>query len=185
MSVQLILRIAGIAALVFSALFAMLAVHYYLSQDIKGVMDDLSGKARARGVAGARKRAHEASRPAAARSGRVATATPVERDEIEEAPRMATDSPVPSAPMPMLDEDDVDTVLVAATVRAGESTAGGAVVPSEAGEVAAPAYVRQKSQTTDASVLAGEAAGAAPAIFRLTRSIVMIHSQEVIAASGE
>ena len=51
MQPQLILRIAGIAALVIAALFAVLAVHYYFSQHIKAVMDDLSGKARAQGVA--------------------------------------------------------------------------------------------------------------------------------------
>ena len=57
MSPQVILRIAGIALLVIGALFAFLAIHYFVSNDIRGVMDDLSGKARAKGVAGARGRA--------------------------------------------------------------------------------------------------------------------------------
>lgn len=87
---QTILRIAGIALLVVAVLFALLAVHYYLTQDIRGVMDDLSGKTRARGVARARRGEQGSARRASTRrstsqtpAAPVRTAAPTQATEPE------------------------------------------------------------------------------------------------------
>jgi hypothetical protein len=92
MNLQTILRIAGIALLVAAALFALLAIQYFLSKDIRSVMDDLSGKARARGVAssGSQGRQQSTARRSGSRrparvgrdEGRPAAAAPVQVREV-------------------------------------------------------------------------------------------------------
>lgn len=168
MQPQFILRVVGIAALVVAVLFALLAVHYYLTQNIRAVMDDLSGKTRARGVAGARTRVssdsrrsetHRSSRQnVAPAAGSVDSASPTAQ------PRRAEVTPAPQ-PMPMAfeDEDDTGTVLVGA-VHSGASAAG---------------------DTSQKPSPAPETVPGDKPLFRITRSIVLIHSQEVIATSEE
>lgn len=155
MSPQLILKIVGIAALVVSALFALLAVHYYLTQNIRAVMDDLSGKARARGVAGTRSRAN-----AERGSGqhRPAPAPAVKQGQVEPA---APASPAMGDLFSALpEEDDGGTMLVAA-----------------ASSVPTGAQPQQPAQPAPQDV--------APASFQLTRRVVLIHSREVIVANEE
>ena len=178
MSPQLILRIAGIAALVIAALFAVLAVHYYLTQDIRGVMDDLSGKARARGVAGTRRRASERSTAGPSRQGRAAAAVaPVRQGEVQAAPAVAAPAdPVP-APMPafaLADEAGPSTMLVAAGRTEGVVSAP-------------PAHdVEDDLETMVAPEGKEPPVGTSPSSgFHLTKSIVMIHSQEIIAEIEE
>lgn len=183
MSPQLILRIAGIAFLVIAALFALLAVHYYLTQNIRAVMDDLSGKARAIGVAGVRRRASEPGK-SATRPGRKATAvTSVHQGEVAEAPMGNGNSPAASPSMPAFDdEDSMSTALVAATVFSGERMNSGTMVFGEAAGAVVPA-ASQIKEASETPVQVQKGAGVSPALFCLTRSVIMIHSQEVIADS--
>lgn len=178
---QLILRVAGIAALVIAALFAALAVHYYLTQNIKAVMDDLSGKARARGVAGTKRRSVEdAGRGGKKRASRDAVAR---QGVVEEAPAVAdaeqAGQPIFAAQVD--DEDDAGTVLVAPTY------AGAAMSLSSEDDVAtvvAPEDT-QTGRVREGGAVDSDAAVPSSALFRMTRSLVMIHSQEVIAANEE
>jgi len=123
---QFILRVLGIAALVVAVLFAVLAVHYYLTQNIRAVMDDLSGKARARGVTSGRRRAAERTSSEGPRGHRAKpAAAPVRQGEVEPAPQeLAFPEPMPAAePVPAamagnalaFDEDEAGTMLVSAT----------------------------------------------------------------------
>lgn len=155
---QLILRMLGIAALVVAALFAVLAVHYYLTNNIRAVMDDLSGKARAQGVARTQRRsakAGEGKRSQARRPARSKT----QAGQAATAPAsVAPEMDLPQ--MVVVDDEGPGTQLVAAAVPQ-QMPAPQPVAPKQAG------------------------ATPAPATFRVTRRVVLIHSQEVIAASEE
>ena len=161
MTPQVILRIAGIAALVVALLFAILAIHYFLTNDIRGVMDDLSGKARAKGVAGARGRAvSEGLRSAQARR-RTEPATKslaVTKGTIEEAPSQQLEAPqmLEAAPA-FIDEDDMGTVVVDANFGA-------------------PAAIAYAAAEPDGDAPAGTVA------FHVTRTIILCDSDKIIAA---
>lgn len=155
---QLILRMLGIAALVVAALFAVLAVHYYLTNNIRAVMDDLSGKARAQGVARTQRRSAKAG------EGKRSQARRQARSKAQAG--QAATAPAPAAPemdlpqMVVVDDEGPGTQLVAAAAPQ-QMPAPQPVAPKQAG------------------------ATPAPATFRVTRRVVLIHSQEVIAASEE
>lgn len=165
MTPQVILRIAGIVALVVSVLFAVLAVHYYLTQNIRAVMDDLSGKARARGMAGTRARSMGEAR-GTRRGEQAAARRPGARkaevtDEAPSVPAFAADVP---------DDDDLGTKLVPATV--GPAAPGGT-------EAEATYETAADAGSTGDEDRAPETHGAG--LFCVTRRIVMIHAQEIIA----
>lgn len=187
-TVQLILRIAGIAFLVVSGLFFILAVHYYLSQNIRAVMDDLSGKTRAQGVAGARRRAGaERGKGVSRRPSRAASMVP-EQGEAE----LPADESVPGtadalpAMPPFDEEDDMGTVLVAvASVPAGFAAPQGedGMATMLETDAAFATSAASASAAHDNEALGIDGPGAAS--FRITRRIVMIHATEIIAANEE
>lgn len=114
MNLQTILRIAGIALLVVAVLFALLAIQYYLSRDIRSVMDDLSGKARARGVASSGSQGRQQSGARRSSSRRPARS---ERDEAR---------PAAAAPVQVREvvvDDGPGTALVAAPVEVAVASA--------------------------------------------------------------
>ncbi|MDO5119549.1 MAG: hypothetical protein Q4D48_05635 [Coriobacteriales bacterium] len=161
MTPQLILRIVGIAALVVSALFTVLAVHYYLTNHIRAVMDDLSGKARAQGVAATRARAvwegqrgqtsrRQASAPKKEASVTQGTVTPAQMPQVE----------MPQVPAPSFDdEDELGTVVVEADFTTQSVVAG---------QVATTTF------TSDG------APGAV--VFHVVKNIVLCDSNQIIAA---
>ena len=155
MSTQDILRIVGIALLVVAVVFTVLAVHYFITNRIKEVMDDLSGKARAKGVAGAQKRtASQAKKKAAAQSESSGQKKPaVTAGSVVEAPA----APAELAFAAFDDEDDAGTVVVDADFDA------------------AP-----KVTTTDTTDKAAAWTGALA--FRVIGSIVLCDSNQIIAA---
>lgn len=156
---QLILRMLGIAALVVAALFAVLAVHYYLTNNIRAVMDDLSGKARAQGVARTQRRAAKAGEGKRSQTRRPARSkTPASQTVATPAPAAAPEMDLPQ--MVVVDDEGPGTQLVAAAAPR---------------QMPAPQPVAPKQAS----------ATPAPATFRVTRRVVLIHSQEVIAASEE
>ena len=156
---QHILRVLGIAALVVAALFAVLAVHYYLTNNIRAVMDDLSGKARAQGVARTQRRAAKAGEGKRSQTRRPARSkTPASQPVATPAPAAAPEMDLPQ--MVVVDDEGPGTQLVAAAAPQ-QMPAPQPVAPKQAG------------------------ATPAPATFRVTRRVVLIHSQEVIAASEE
>ena len=158
MDMQLILRIVGVVLLVIAALFAVLAVHYYLTQHIRAVMDDLSGKARAQGVARTQRRAAKAGEGKRSQARRPARSK-VQAGQAATAPAsVAPEMDLPQ--MVVVDDEGPGTQLVAAAVPQ-QMPAPQPVAPKQAG------------------------ATPAPATFRVTRRVVLIHSQEVIAASEE
>lgn len=161
MTPQLILRFAGIAALVVSALFTALAVHYYLTNHIRAVMDDLSGKARAQGVAATRARAvwegqrgqtsrRQASAPKKEASVTQGTVTPAQMPQVE--------MPQVSAPA-FDDEDELGTVVVEADFTT-QSVAAGQVATTTSSSDGAPGAVA----------------------FHVVKNIVLCDSNHIIAA---
>lgn len=188
MTPQLILRIAGIAFLVVSGLFGILAVHYYLSQNIRAVMDDLSGKTRAQGVAGARRRASaERGRGVSRRPSRAASMTPGQGEAEQAVDESAFETGGALSAMPPFDaEDDMGTVLVSvssvtpdsATMRDEDGAATMLETDAAFGTSATPA-----SATNDTDGLGIDGTGVAA--FRVTRRVVMIHATEIIAANEE
>lgn len=177
MTPQLILRVVGIAALVIAVLFAVLAVHYYLTQNIKSVMDDLSGKARARGVAGTKRRAVEEAGKGGKRH--MPHDTAAREGVVEEASAAPEAASVFAAQID--DEDDVGTVLVAPTFAGAASAA---LSEDDAG-TAMTSEDAQAGRVSEGDAVAGGASELDSALFRVTRRLVMIHSQEVIAANEE
>ena len=154
MSTQDILRIVGIVLLVVAVVFTVLAVHYFITNRIKEVMDDLSGKARAKGVAGAQKRtASQAKNKAAAQSGTSSQKKPaVTAGSVAEAPAAAAEVAFAAFD----DEDDSGTVVVDANFGAKPA---------------------QKKDTTDKA-----AAQSGKLAFRVIGSIVLCDSNQIIAA---
>lgn len=161
MTPQLILRFAGIAALVVSALFTALAVHYYLTNHIRAVMDDLSGKARAQGVAATRARAvwegqrgqtsrRQASAPKKEASVTQGTVTPAQMPQVE--------MPQVSAPA-FDDEDDLGTVVVDA-------------------DFTTPSFAAGQAATTTSTSDGAQSAVA----FHVIKNIVLCDSNQIIAA---
>ena len=186
MDAQFVLRVVGIAALAIAALFAVLAVQDYLSQDIRGVMDDLSGKTRARGVAGVRRSAAS--------------------DRRRETTRRAAATPVVAA----VAADDAGTTSEESQVAlVGKSGSG--MSPSARGEggfgfepsldeletMVEPAedeletMVEPAEDELETMVEPAEdeletmVEGAPDTGFRVTRRVVHMSSQQVIAASEE
>lgn len=162
MSLQVILRIVGIAALVVALLFAILAIHYFLTNNIRAVMDDLSGKARAAGVAGARRAIASDQRRSAPARGR--TVAPAEKPGAEPEPAPAAEDP--AAPEAVfIDEDDMGAVVVDfdfAAEQAEEHPAGPESVPASA---------------------SGSEPAAGTVAFRVIRTIMLCDSDKIIAAS--
>ena len=156
MQPQFILRIAGIVALVIAALFALLAIQYYLSQNIRAVMDDLSGKKRARGVARRGSTDAGGRRPGASRPSGGEAGAPVRKAQVESAVQMPA----------FADEEDLGTSLSS---------------PMHGAEAPLPAVAEQAADVAQASLTKENSAPA----FRLTRSVVLIHAQEVIVANEE
>lgn len=156
---QLVLRIAGIAALVVSVAFVALAVQYYLSRDIRGVMDDLSGKTRARGVASGRGRTASARR-----TGNVRRPAP------ESAPvRVAPDAV-------QTGEEPAGQTFAAAVAEADSAPKAEAFAPASAARV-------REGADSGSTVVFGDEAPAAPATasnFRITRSIVLVDCDRII-----
>lgn len=161
MTPQLILRIVGIAALVVSALFTALAVHYYLTNHIRAVMDDLSGKARAQSVASTRAQAvwegrrgqtsrRQASAPKKEAAVTQGTVTPAQMPQVE--------MPQVSAPA-FDDEDELGTVVVEADFTM-QSVAAGQVATTTSSSDGAPGAV----------------------VFHVVKSIVLCDSNQIIAA---
>lgn len=166
MSMQDILRIAGIALLVIAALFVILAIHYFVTNDIRGVMDDLSGKARARGVAGTRRAtAASQSRKAAQareRAGAKAAKPQVTKGTVASAQAEAPQPEASQAASVAIDEDDMGTLVVdadfgAAPVGINKEAMGGSPAP-------------------------GQGASQGTVAFRVTRTIILCDSDKIIAA---
>ena len=168
MSPQVILRIAGIALLVIGALFAFLAIHYFVSNDIRGVMDDLSGKARAKGVAGARGRAMSQgmrSSQSRRRSDGRAQAPAVTKGTVSTAESAESLFEGHEAPQPAVALDEEDGM-------------GTMVVDVDFGAMAAPA----QTDTSGGIAEPGQDSPAGAVAFRVTRSIVLCDSNQIIAA---
>ena len=190
MQPQLVLRIAGIAALVIAALFAVLAVHYYLSQHIKAVMDDLSGKARAQGVAQVRGSSGGGRASGPRHAARPAAAAP---EPMSEPARVASVTPAPVSEAvgqafasAFDDEDGSGTVLVAASHAAadvGQVAGEDDIATLVDGGFGAASDEDDLATMVAAEGDASEGAGAVP--FRLTKRIVLIHVSEVISTSEE
>ncbi len=168
MSPQFILRIAGIALLVIALLFVLLAIHYFVTNDIRGVMDDLSGKARAKGVASTRARAATEARrntQARTRSDAKVTSPAVKKGAVVEAeasPPVEPEVIEPQFAVAIDDEDEMGTVVVDVDFGAPRpSTPQG-----ETGNTSAP----------------DEEVGAGTVAFRVTRSIILCDSNQIITA---
>ena len=161
MTPQLILRIVGIAALVVSALFMALAVHYYLTNHIRAVMDDLSGKARAQSVASTRAQAVWEGRRG--QTSRRQTSAPKREAVVTQGTVTPAQTPMPEMPQvpaPAFDdEDELGTVVV------------------EADFTMQPAAAGQAATTTSPSDGAPSAVA-----FRVVKSIVLCDSNQIIAA---
>lgn len=162
MSLQVILRIIGIAALVVALLFAILAVHYFLTNNIRAVMDDLSGKARAAGVAGARRAIASDQRRSAPARGR--TVAPAEKSDAAPEPAQAAVEPAAQEPV-FIDEDDMGTVVVDFDFGAAQAEG------QPAGFEGAP------------SSASGSEPAAGTVAFRVIRTIMLCDSDKIIAAS--
>ena len=161
---QLVLRIAGIAALVVSVAFVALAVQYYLSRDIRGVMDDLSGKTRARGVASGRGRTASARR-----TGNVRRPAP------ESAPvRVAPDAV-------QTGEQPAGSTFAAAASESDSAPKAETFAPVPA------ARVREEADSGSTVVFGdeGPASSTGTSSFRVTRSIVLVDCDRIITAEGE
>ena len=153
MSAQDILRIVGIVLLVIAVVFTVLAVHYFITNHIKEVMDDLSGKARAKGVAGAQKRTAAQAKKKAATQDKASGRKPaVTTGSVAEAP---------AAPAQM-----------AFAAFDGEDDAGTVVVNADFG-----AKPQATKDTTDKA-----AASSGALAFRVIGSIVLCDSNQIIAA---
>lgn len=176
MDMQLILRIVGVVLLVIAALFAVLAVHYYLTQHIRAVMDDLSGKARAQGVAQVRRDTAAPSRGGARRQARDATPATVDEPAAAPARSAGVVEPAPVFQAFPEDEGDSGTVLVASAFSARPNE-------DDLATMVEPEAVSEDDLATE--VAPEEQASSARPTFRLTKRIVLIHSQEVIATSEE
>ena len=162
MSLQVILRIIGIAALVVALLFAILAVHYYLTNNIRAVMDDLSGKARAAGVAGARRAIASDQRRSAPALGR--TVAPAEKSTVEPEPTPAAEELAAQEPV-FIDEDDMGTMVVDFDFGAAQAE----------GPSASPERVPASAS--------GSEPAAGSIAFRVVRTIMLCDSDKIIAAS--
>ncbi len=186
MSPQFILRIAGYVALGVSVLLAFLSVQYFFSHDIKGVMDDLSGKSRARGGTvrtglGSRPSGHSRRAPSGSKKKNASSAP---------MPMPTTGSAAPDFSTGV--QDDVDTVLDTALRSVNNYVDDGKSYKKEAiDEIgttleAGVAYPKKDGRTMSATLEAPtlvEADFASEAgAFRMVRRVVLIHSREVIAA---
>lgn len=97
---QLVFMIIGIAAIVAGVVLVAVAFMYYFKNDIRGVKDDLSGKARQNDARGRRRQSRGQHRNVQARSADTGTST---------SPGVQVRD-VPGAIVQPL-EDDLDTVL--------------------------------------------------------------------------
>ena len=182
MDMQLILRIVGIVLLVIAALFAVLAVHYYVTRHIRAVMDDLSGKARAQGVAQVRRDTAAPARGGAARQAHDAAPAASAAPAAAPVRSAAVEEPAPLFQSLPEEEDGSGTVLVASAFNA---------LPNEddLATIVEPEPADEDDLATEVAAEESAAPASAPATsrtnFRLTRRIVLIHSQDVIASSEE
>ena len=124
LNLQTILRIAGIALLVVAVLFALLAIQYYLSRDIRSVMDDLSGKARARGVASSGSQGRQQSGTQRNSSRRTARTRRDEARPMAAAPVQVREVVVDDGPGTALVAAPVEVAVASAPVQAKQNTQG-------------------------------------------------------------
>lgn len=187
MTAQQIVFYIGIAAFVVAAALAAWSVYTFFALDVRGVMDDLSGRRRVVGQSGAGARRGRSG--GAARRSNAVNAETAQAGQVQFSEVRAVD-----------DEDNVETVVDAAlrpvsvpsaainsdktTASAYKSAAqgmGGTYhqndAASSAHELDAPTMV-DGGDEVPTSV---EGAMALP-VFRVSRRIVLIHSDEVISA---
>ena len=179
---QLVFFVAGIVLLVVAVVLAIVAAVYFFRQNIRGVMDDLSGRTR-------QQHAGTDSR----RSGR----SKRHRDGVRaQGPDVVPDQAAPKAPafVSQPAEDELDTVLdtklrkvpqryAAVSPDGGDANDDIPTVVTSLGQGPDDADVPTTVESDDDIPTQVEAApGDATGVFRVTRSIVAIHTNEVITA---
>ena len=190
---QLIFFIAGIAALVVAAILFVIAMTYYSRQDIRGVKNDLAGKARQgqRGASTVRR---------TTRSTRASRNT--QRSVVDDARRGNVYEP--TGGMSQQPEDDMDTILDTRLRQVPQGMGGvssynqsinddiptvvtflgdyhnGEVSKQSENDANAPTLVEENEEDLPTQVDQANAVDASS--FVVTKSILAIHSNEIITA---
>ena len=170
---QLVFFIVGIVALVAAVGLLIAAGVYFVRQDIRGVMDDLSGKTRQGGAdagRGARRRRSAPARPAAVAPHNVGVVA------RESAAAMARPS-----------EDEVDTVLdtkLRKVPQGGQIISDGRDINDDMPTLVTSAEGYHQANMPEMSREDGipTEVGESTSGFVVTKSLVAIHANEVITA---
>ena len=183
-SLQTILFFAGIAFIVLAVVLAIVAIAYYVKQDIRGVMDDLSGKARQRGGMSQGSASRRSSARRRKRTPAKAEGTMLAGAEVREAQVKTSDSK----------EDELETVLDTKLRKVSRVSTGSNANKNEAADEV-PTLVTStdgyyKNGKPESRIQMGDEAptqveralGRASSTFVVTRSIISINSGEVITA---
>lgn len=195
-TLQLALLVASIAAFAVAVLLLVWAAHTYVSQDIRGVMNDLSGKSRQgnRASGSARRRRQGVQRHTlhggvsvdsaaglvdAAVQGVAHAPGPVSEDDLD----TVLDTKLRKLPQEyvqvssdMHDVNDDMPTLVTSIPDYHQNDAADANV----GDADDPTYVGQDSDDVPTEVEGTTSSDAHP--FVITQSILAIHSSEIITA---
>lgn len=174
MSPQRIFFILGIVLFVVAALLAVVAAYVFVSQDIRSVMDDLSGRTRGKNIEKLRDRGSRRSRGNVAKGEAVAVVQSMA--EIAEpsagAPQSVPTDSNSAASMPEInyDIDDGNDDIPTVVTSMDQYHLKGYAFNGESGD----------SRQDDSVGVADSAGDNTP--FRVTKRIVLVHSDGVITA---
>lgn len=174
MSIQQIFFFAGIAAFVLAVVFAAIAGYVFVTKDIRSVMDDLSGRSRERNILGLRGGANVRPKGGARHSEAVQHNSSADGSDSVSGGIQANQVPQSSAaPIPVVNfdiddgSDDIPTVVTSFDQYHSVSYA-----ENEGGDIAADG---------DLATVVDAQAVASPS-FKVTKRIVLVHSEGVITA---